>query len=100
MGIFADQCDRCGQKTRNTLEDKPICEDCEREMTLLVAASKEGARVCPVDGARMSKSIAHMIVIDRCPDCGGVWLDGGELERLYSDISDEALVQMTRAIWA
>jgi Zn-finger nucleic acid-binding protein len=40
-----------------------------------------------------------MVVIDRCPECGGVWLDGGELERLYTDASDEALVQMARAIW-
>lgn len=99
MGIFADKCDRCGQKTRNTQEDRPICENCEREMALLVEASKEGSRVCPVDGMKMSKSIAHMLVIDRCPKCSGVWLDGGELEKLYLDASDEALVQMTRAIW-
>ena len=99
MGLFADKCDRCGRKTRNTLEDKPVCEDCEREMTVLVEASKEGTRACPVDGTKMSKSIAHMVVIDRCPECSGVWLDGGELEKLYSDASDEALVQMTRAMW-
>jgi len=69
-------------------------------MTLLVeASSKEGSRECPVDGTEMSKSIAHMVVIDRCPKCGGVWLDGGELDKLFADVSDEALVQMSRAIW-
>jgi Transcription factor zinc-finger len=99
MGIFADECDRCGQKTRNKLNDKPICPSCEQEMATLMEASTEGMRACPVDGSKMSKSIAHMVVIDRCPECGGVWLDGGELERLYTDASDEALVQMARAIW-
>ena len=68
-------------------------------MALLVEADKEGSRLCPVDGMKMSKAVAHMLVVDRCPKCGGVWLDGGELEKLYSDVSDEALVQMSRAMW-
>jgi hypothetical protein len=83
MGLFADTCDRCGQKTRHKHEDRPVCETCEQEM----------------DGMPMTKTVAHMLVVDRCPKCNGVWLDGGELEKLYSDVSDEALVQMGRAIW-
>ena len=99
MGLFADTCDRCGQQTRHKHEDRPVCEACEQEMALLVEASKEGSRACPVDGMPMAKTVAHMLVVDRCPKCNGVWLDGGELEKLYSDVSDEALVQMGRAIW-
>jgi Zn-finger nucleic acid-binding protein len=30
----------------------------------------------------MAKEIVSQVVIDRCPSCGGVWLDGGELEML------------------
>ncbi|MBW2422744.1 MAG: zf-TFIIB domain-containing protein [Deltaproteobacteria bacterium] len=44
----------------------------------------------------MQKEIAHMLVIDRCPTCGGVWLDGGELERLKGDVNEQALLAMSR----
>ncbi len=42
----------------------------------------------------MSKEIAHMIVVDRCPTCQGVWLDGGELERLKGGVEASALLAM------
>jgi len=43
-------------------------------MELLVEAKGEKLRPRPVDGATMAKEIAHMIVVDRCPACQGVWL--------------------------
>jgi Zn-finger nucleic acid-binding protein len=64
------------------------------EMDLKVKASSEESRLCPLDGASMSKEIAHMIVIDRCPECKGVWLDGGELERLTADVESLAVKAM------
>ncbi|MGB0692178.1 MAG: zf-TFIIB domain-containing protein [Pseudomonadales bacterium] len=36
-----------------------------------------------------------MIVIDRCPKCQGVWLDGGELERLKGGVESGAIMAMT-----
>ena len=99
MTIGKKKCERCGRKTRNKKSDKPVCESCEEEMNLLVEAAKESRRLCPIDGAVMSKAVAHMIVIDRCPECQGVWLDGGELENLYSGASNEALVEMSRGLW-
>jgi Zn-finger nucleic acid-binding protein len=65
-------------------------------MELLVQASDENSRSCPVDQVAMQKEIAHMLVIDRCPTCGGVWLDGGELERLKGDVNEQALLAMSR----
>jgi len=44
----------------------------------------------------MKKEIAHMIVIDRCPDCGGIWLDGGELAVIEGDLQAEAVVAMSK----
>jgi Zn-finger nucleic acid-binding protein len=64
-------------------------------MALLIEATAETLRLCPSDGERMSKEVAHMIVIDRCPKCQGVWLDGGELERLQTSAQDAALRAMT-----
>lgn len=95
MALFGEKCARCGNKTHNQVEGKATCEPCEREMRLLVEAEGEAERVCPVDGEWMSKEIAHMIVIDRCPKCHGVWLDGGELERLKGGVESEALLAMT-----
>jgi Zn-finger nucleic acid-binding protein len=63
-------------------------------MKLLLEAESETARPCPVDGETMKKEVAHMIVIDRCPKCQGVWLDGGELERIKGGVEAKALMAM------
>ena len=96
MAIFGDNCDRCGQRTKRKEADRPICEVCAQEMALMVDASAENARTCPVDGAEMGKEIAHMIVIDRCPQCKGVWLDAGELEHIRADLGGASLVLMAK----
>ena len=95
MSILGEKCHRCGTRTRHKEDDQAICEACVEEMNLLVDATEESARACPVDGAQMSKEIAHMLVIDRCPSCQGVWLDGGELERLKGGVEEAALKAMT-----
>ncbi len=37
---------------------------------------------CPRDGAPLVARTHHGVTIDVCPDCGGTWLDRGELELL------------------
>ena len=37
---------------------------------------------CPVDGARLVQVDRSEILIDACPECRGVWLDRGELDRI------------------
>lgn len=37
---------------------------------------------CPIDGATLVISDRSGIEIDYCPDCRGVWLDRGELDKL------------------
>jgi hypothetical protein len=96
MSIFGDKCNRCRTRTRNTEEGEPICEACAQEMELIVQASGETDRLCPIDQSKMSKEVAHMIVVDRCPTCSGVWLDGGELERLKGDVNQQAILAMSR----
>ena len=46
----------------------------------------------------MEKDVAHMIVIDRCPKCHGVWLDAGELEQVSDDIAMHAINAMARSV--
>lgn len=37
---------------------------------------------CPIDGATLLMTDRNGIEIDYCPDCRGVWLDRGELDKL------------------
>ncbi|HYH34990.1 MAG TPA: zf-TFIIB domain-containing protein [Nocardioides sp.] len=37
---------------------------------------------CPNDGATLTMSERSGIEIDYCPECRGVWLDRGELDKL------------------
>jgi Zn-finger nucleic acid-binding protein len=37
---------------------------------------------CPVDGTTLLMSERQGIEIDYCPECRGVWLDRGELDKL------------------
>jgi hypothetical protein len=37
---------------------------------------------CPVDGSRLVQVERSDILIDACPECRGVWLDRGELDRI------------------
>lgn len=40
------------------------------------------APVCPKCGGRMRTYDRSSIVVEQCEDCRGIFLDGGELERL------------------
>ena len=37
---------------------------------------------CPVDGSELLMSERNGIEIDYCPQCRGVWLDRGELDKI------------------
>ncbi|WP_062388380.1 zf-TFIIB domain-containing protein [Demequina iriomotensis] len=37
---------------------------------------------CPVDDATLVMSDRNGVEIDYCPDCRGVWLDRGELDKI------------------
>ena len=37
---------------------------------------------CPLDGSRLVEIERNDVLIDACPECRGVWLDRGELDRI------------------
>jgi Zn-finger nucleic acid-binding protein len=37
---------------------------------------------CPIDGSPLSVSSREGVEIDFCPQCRGVWLDRGELDKI------------------
>ena len=79
----ASDCVHCGQqKTTREFEGSPTCSRCE----LSIRAGREERVECRHDGCLMQKEILEDIIVDRCPECGGVWFDGGELEVLSAAI--------------
>jgi Zn-finger nucleic acid-binding protein len=61
-------------------------------------AAKEQSRRCPIDGGEMAKEIVLNLIIDRCPSCRGVWLDGGELEDMRRAIEAGLAQQLARGM--
>ena len=99
MSLFGEKCVRCGKKrTKETFDGLPTCEACEQTMLAKAKAESESAHRCSVDGAQMTKDLVLNIVIDRCPECGGVWLDGGELELIRSAIAEGVAMDLAKAM--
>jgi len=107
------KCPKCGTETMNEVSVKGVaverCSSCNgtwfdaQELRYLlaedarhVASLRRGAAdeelegkkgLCPRDGAellRVYSSIDRSVILDACAECRGIWLDGGEFEKLFS----------------
>lgn len=45
---------------------------------------------CPIDGASLVMTDRNGVEIDYCPDCRGVWLDRGELDKIIERSAQSA----------
>ncbi|HMO52843.1 MAG TPA: zf-TFIIB domain-containing protein [Kiritimatiellia bacterium] len=45
----------------------------------------------------MRKVPRDNVLVDRCPECGGIWLDAGELEMLESGVGHDRAVLLHQA---
>lgn len=43
---------------------------------------------CPIDNSTLLITERHGVEIDYCPECRGVWLDRGELDKII-DLNDK-----------
>lgn len=48
---------------------------------------------CPVDGTELAMSERQGIEVDYCPQCRGVWLDRGELDKIIDRSASEVPAQ-------
>lgn len=82
-----ETCVRCREHpSSEVLDGLPTCARCGS----LIRAKSEALRTCPVDGTEMRKEVVQNLLIDRCPVCGGIWLDHDELEALLRVASEHA----------
>ena len=51
---------------------------------------------CPKCGAKLIETEFHHIKVDKCPECAGIWFDGGEIE-LLEHIDQSSLRAFMRA---
>jgi len=103
-GLRVDVCEGgCGGIWFDQFELKKVDESSESAGEALLDIERDPAasvdlnarRTCPkcTDGVVMMRhytSIKRRVTIDECPECGGVWLDAGELQGIRSEFpSDE-----------
>ena len=55
--------------------------------------NSSGPMACPVDGNALVMSERSGIEIDYCPQCRGVWLDRGELDKIIERNASAASAQ-------
>lgn len=52
--------------------------------------------LCPIDGSELKISDRQGVEIDYCPQCRGVWLDRGELDKLIERSASQFSVYASR----
>jgi hypothetical protein len=95
--IFGPKCSMCQtRRTRQQLQGQPVCQRCQTELQ----AEAEEKTICPNCAASIIKQIEQTVVYDKCPACGGVWLDKSELETLtkLASATGQASGQATGAV--
>ena len=107
-GIFftAGELDRLAEPHQGSLEYSSVALDGFSH------TDRQGAAACPADGTAMKKvnfNIYTDIILDYCPTCGGFWLDGGELERINTEVrqleqadrevADPPMLWFAKALW-
>ena len=66
--------------------DKKNKEALER---LAKKQEQDKPRLSPITGKVMEQVVISGVVVDRCAESGGVWLDAGELEQILDASSEE-----------
>lgn len=93
-----DEKDRFGEKIR-LLEraredvyfserDRELIEKMKARLQRVERAEDKKDRVCPQCSVKLESYLFMEIVLDRCSNCEGVWLDKGELDMIANKINE------------
>lgn len=77
-------CPKCGKKN---LRSQAACSSCGAKLRFL----------CPVCRKQMQEVAVNNVWIDRCNQCQGIWLDGGELELLFNSVKQRKQQEVHQA---
>lgn len=92
QGTTVDRCPSCNGIWFDASElPQLLAEDARQVASLRRGSVKEeiaGKKgLCPRDGSellRVYSAIDSSVVLDACADCRGIWLDGGEFQKLFA----------------
>ena len=95
QAIEVDRCEMCGGIWFDKYELIPVLHESLPELTTLRGRSAPGRMNqkhgrCPQDAAgliRVSSTFGNSVIVDTCPQCQGVWLDGGEFDSLLKGVA-------------
>lgn len=82
--VEIDVCPKCngtwldGGELRRLLGDRKLADYLTKE----IGTKSESELVCPRCGGLMDLEVAGDVEVDACMECGGVWLDEGEMGEL------------------
>jgi uncharacterized protein len=92
QGVPVDRCSSCNgiwfdarELSRLLAEDGRHVASLRRENVKDEAGGKKG--FCPRDASdllRVFSTIDRSVILDACPECHGIWLDGGEFKKLFA----------------
>jgi hypothetical protein len=76
---------------RRALEDMYFQKQEQEALARLKSKDENGTKalLSPVSGKPMNQVTLSGVIIDVCPESGGVWLDKGELEQLLQNARSE-----------
>lgn len=91
-GVTVDRCAACAGVWFDATELSQLLSEEARHVAQLLEGSMseqaDGTKAdCPRDASKMMRvysAIDHSVILDVCGECRGVWLDGGEFEKLFA----------------
>jgi hypothetical protein len=85
-GQKLDMCHRCKGLWFDSSElDSVLGGEGRIELLIGIKASVRGERLeCPECKSYMESKDIFGIFVDMCPGCGGIWMDSGETEKIWS----------------
>jgi Zn-finger nucleic acid-binding protein len=92
QGVPVDRCSSCHGIWFDARElSRLLAEDGRHVATLRRGNVKDEAGgkkgFCPRDASELLRVFSTMdrsVILDACPECHGIWLDGGEFEKLFA----------------
>lgn len=75
---------------RKAHEEQYFQKENELALKRLKGREQDAKRLSPITGKQMEQVTLMGVVVDRCLDSGGIWLDAGELEQILSSSKDQS----------
>jgi phage FluMu protein Com len=63
-------------------KEQQAMEKLPQRLAAQAPAERDASPRCPKCGEALEEVSVQEVLVDRCPNCKGIWLDPGELERL------------------